>query len=117
VRLDGATEVLGSCNSPGAPCEARVFLRRRGQTVADLFYWSTDRPVISVVAISTTEYRFEGAVLALRDGMRWGVRHGLPIDGCGGNDQAALMRARFGATFRLDAATGAVVSVACNGCM
>jgi hypothetical protein len=57
AQLDGSTQVLGSCNSPDALCEARVFLLSDGKSAANVFYWSTDRPVISVVAINTIQYR------------------------------------------------------------
>ena len=116
MQIDDSTQVMGSCTDANASCAARVYLRRDGRSAADVFYWSTEAPVISVFAMNTTEYRFERSVLVLRDGMQWRVARGLRIDGCGADDQAALMRARFGATFQLDAANGVVDSVACNGC-
>jgi hypothetical protein len=70
-----------------------------------------------VVAINTNEYRLTLSVLALRDGMRFGVSPRLRIAGCGSNDESGAMRAGVGAIFRVDAATDVVASVGCNGCM
>jgi hypothetical protein len=116
VQIDAATHVFGSCSSPDTPCDGRVVLRRDQKSAADVFYWSTDLPIISVFTINTDAYRFQGAFLLLSDGMRWAATSRLRIEGCGTNDEKGLMQAGVGATFRVDAANDVVVSAACNGC-
>jgi hypothetical protein len=114
VRIS-RSQVYGSCALPGAPCMARLFLRRGDQTVAaDVFYWSATTSRAPVFEVKTIEYRFHGsAAVVLRDGMRWPLA--TRFSGCIRNSQLP-QQAQLGTTFRVNAATGTVLSDACSGC-
>jgi hypothetical protein len=110
----GGSRIYGSCSLVGAPCMARVFLRRGAQSsAANVFYWNATASVAPVFEVRTIEYRFSGSAVVLRDGMRWPLA--ARFSGCIRNVEAP-QEARDGVIFRVDASTGTALSNTCFFC-
>jgi len=121
VLVGSRTRINDSCGFVDETEQCFAFIRRGNDGEAtEIWYFSRNGQPKSngEFATNTGSYRIEGATVVLDGGIELDLDEDFQVHGCDSDDDAdGLMRARFGATFYIDATTGRVNQAGCNGCM